>query len=105
MTQDRMPPMGPLAPLVDRMRELARDELPEPRACRVRLWDDGTVDIAIYHNAGADGQTRLSYESATGEILLERTSGQNRSVESSGSTDSDIDVRVIDTVEPPYAER
>ena len=44
-----IPPMAPLASLVDRMRDLASEELPEPRTCKIRLWDDGTFGIVIYH--------------------------------------------------------
>lgn len=48
MTDDEIPPMGPLVPLIDQMREITREGLPEPRPYRVKLWDDGTSDSRVY---------------------------------------------------------
>lgn len=71
MESDGIPPMEPLAPIVDRMRELAQDELPSPRTGMIRLWDDDTFDIVIYHSMGDDERQVLRYERTTGEILWE----------------------------------
>lgn len=46
--------MESLAPIVDRMRELAQNEPPAPRFCITRLRDDGTFDVVIYHYMGDD---------------------------------------------------
>jgi hypothetical protein len=48
MESNELPPMEPLAPIIDRMRELATEELPASRSCRVELWEDGTFDITIF---------------------------------------------------------
>lgn len=47
--------MGPLAPIADQMRDLAQEGLPAPRTCKVRLWDDDTADVELYHSMG-DGE-------------------------------------------------
>lgn len=52
MDAPEIPPMKPLAPLVDRMRALAQTELPSPRTGRVELWNDGTFGVVLYHSMG-----------------------------------------------------
>ena len=111
MYSNKMPPMKPLAPLVDRMRTLARTELPSPRAGRVRLWDDGTFSIAFYHLMGQDERQQLYYVRSTSEIVWVHQQGARWREESltGGETVTepeydDTDVRVIETVTPPYTE-
>lgn len=103
--------MEPLAPIIDQMRELAQEELPEPRACRIRLWDDGTFDADIYHLGPKDSSQCVRYERTTGEILWEHRKGAGtKEIPLSGGetiiepTLEDCDVRVLTTVDPPYRE-
>ncbi len=103
-------PMESLAPLVDRMRALAAEELPSPRACKIELWDDGTYDIILYHSMGKDERQQLRYERTTGEILWEHFQGAQWESESFSGGETlyeaaydAVDVRVVDTVEPPYS--
>jgi hypothetical protein len=110
MQSEDIPPMAPLAPIVDRMRELARDELPSPRTCTIRLCDDDTFDIVIYHSMGDDERQALRYERTTGEIIWEHMQGADWEAQSlSGnetvyeSTFETAEVRVLATVEPPYS--
>lgn len=67
--------MEPLAPLVDRMRALATEELPAPRTCKIRLWDDGTFDVVIYHGSGFD--TSVRQESSSGNMSAALAGCQN----------------------------
>jgi hypothetical protein len=60
--------MAPLAPLIDRMRDLAIEGLPGQRTCKIRLWDDGTFDVVIYHGLGNDEMEYVSYDITTGEV-------------------------------------
>ncbi len=101
--------MGQLAPLIDHMREIAREELPAPRSCRVKLWDDGTFDITIYHSMGNDEREWITYERSTSEILylyVDGTGWKTESFAGEGTlhtpTYDETEVRVITTVEPPY---
>ena len=101
--------MKPLAPIIDRMRDIARDELPFPQTCRVRLWDDGTFDAYIYHSSPSDEGQAIRYERTTGEIIWERTEspGWKTTQFSDGETlyeptADEREIRVITTVEPPY---
>jgi|AntDeeMetagen134_2_1112570.scaffolds.fasta_scaffold13986_1 hypothetical protein len=109
MQSTELPLMASLAPLVDRMRQLAQEELPSPRSCKVESWDDGTFDIVIYHSLGFDARQQLRYERTTGEILWEHLQGARHESESMGRNETlhkpaydNVDVRVVDTVEPPY---
>jgi len=109
MYTDGIPPMAPLAPLVDRMRDLALEELPGPRTCKIRLWDDGTFDVVIYHGMGDDERQWLRYERTTGEILWEYVRGARMKSESLTGNETihepvyeESEVRVVATVEPPY---
>ena len=108
MTTNEIPPMGPLAPLIDQMREIAREELPEPRSCRVQLWDDGTFDINIYHSKGSDKREWITYERSTSEIVYLSVDGTGWETESFATetlhtpTYDESEARVITTVEPPY---
>lgn len=104
--------MEPLAPIVDRMREVARDELPFPQTGHVTLWDDGTFRADIYHSAGRSAYESIRYDRRTSEIYLERISGVERSTTyfTGGETlyepiPQEHTVRVIETVEPPYHNR
>lgn len=101
--------MEPLAPIVDEMRELARETLPAPRTCKIRLWDDDTFDVEIYHVAGDDERQSLRYERTTGEVCWEHARGVRwRSEPMSGGETvhepvvEESDVRVLTTLEPPY---
>lgn len=101
--------MEPLAPIIDQMRELAREELPSPRTCKVRLWDDDSFDVVIYHSRDNDERQLIRYERTTSEIIWERVRGARWEAEdlTGGETiyEPDFDkreVRVITTVEPPY---
>jgi len=110
MQSNELPPMEPLAPIVDRMRELAAEELPASRSCRVELWEDGTFDIRIFHSMPGDDWQQLTYERTTGEILWEHFRGAQQETESFSEGETlhttsyeEVDVRVVDTVEPPYS--
>lgn len=101
--------MEPLAPIVDQMREIAQEELPAPRTCRIKLWDDGTFDAYIFHSGPDDERQRIKYERTTSEIIWEYSKGARwESQELSGGetlhmpVHDELDVRVITTVEPPY---
>ena len=103
--------MKPLAPLVDRMRILTRTELPSPRAGKVRLWDDGTFSVEFYHSMGSNERQHLRYVRSTGEIVWAHYQGARWREESLTGDETvmepeydDVDVQVIETVTPPYAE-
>ena len=103
--------MAPLAPIVDRMRQMATDELPSRRSCKIRLYDDGDFEIIIYHSLGSDERQQLRYERTTGEILWEHFEGARYESESVGSNETlhkpvydSCEIRVVDTVEPPYKQ-
>lgn len=109
MTQTGIPPMEPLAPIVDQMRDLAREEIPAPRTCKVHLWDDGTVDVKIYHGMGDDEFQVVRYERWTSEIVWEHLRGHKwRTTTFAGGETlqerefEERDLRVLTTVEPPY---
>lgn len=101
--------MEPLAPIVDQMREIAIEELPSPRSCRVMMWDDGTFDTLIYHSGADDEAECIRYERTTSEILWERNKGARGRREEFSNGESlrtptydEAEVRVITTIEPPY---
>lgn len=109
MNTDGIPPMAPLAPLVDRMRDLATEEFPAPRTCKIRLWDDGTYDVVIYHGMGDDERQWLRYERTTGEVLWEYVRGVRTNKESLTGNETihepvyeESEAQVVATVEPPY---
>lgn len=111
MNESRMPPMAPLAPIVDQMQHLAVEHLPAPRTCKVNLWDDGTIRVMIYHSSGLDERQVIRYERTTGEITWEQAkdAGWETTELSGGETIKEprIDkqeIRVLTTVEPPYRE-
>ena len=104
-----IPPLKPLAPIVDQMRIIADDELPSPQTCRVQLFDDGTFRVSIFHSMGHDETQAIIYDRATSEIYWEHSKGsRTHSTRLTGgetlieSSPEERDVRVIATVEPPY---
>lgn len=64
-----MPAMEPLAPIIDQIREIARDEIPSPRAMKIALWDDGDYDIHVYHSRGSDERIQVLYDNESGAVL------------------------------------
>ena len=107
MQFDDLPPMGSLAPIVDEMRDLADEELPEPRTGEIKLWDDGTVSVVIWNRSG-DERRQLRYERTTGEILWEYMKGADTEWTSVGNgeailepTFEELEVRAVATVGPP----
>lgn len=108
MTEIDIPPMEPLAPIVDRMREIAHEEIPSPRTCRVKLWDDGTFRAYIYNKSGDEYQG-INYERTTGEVVrIRMKQGDYETATFAGGetlytpTYDEYEVRTITTVEPPY---
>lgn len=108
---DEIPPMEPLAPIIDQMREIAADELPDPQTCRIRLWDDGTFDAYIFHSMAGDESQVVRYDRTTSEILLEHHKGAGtKEIPLSGGetiiepTFEESTIRVITNVEPPYKD-
>ena len=67
-TNTTMQRMTPLASLIDRLQEIAREELPAPRTCHIDLWDDGDYDVVIYHSHGNHELEYVSYDVTTGEV-------------------------------------
>jgi len=61
--------MTPLASIVDQLQDIAREELPAPRTCRVELWDDGDYNIVIYLSQGEDAGQVISYDVTTGDVV------------------------------------
>lgn len=103
--------MEPLAPIIDQLREIAENEIPAPRTCRIRLWDDGTFDAHVYHAMGDNERQVVRYERTTSEIVWEHRNGARwqETPLSGGETIiepafDDCTVRVIESVEPPYAD-
>lgn len=103
--------MEPLAPIIDQMRAIAEEELPAPRTCRIKLWDDGTFDAYIFHAMPGDERQVVRYDRTTSEILWEHITGAGtREIELTGGetiiepTVEERTVKVITTVDPPYNE-
>lgn len=101
--------MEPLAPTIDQMRELAREEIPAPRTCRIRIWNDGTFALVIYHSMRDSERQAVRYERTTGEIVWEHVKGASWEAQSlSGGetvhepTCDKREVRVLARGEPPY---
>lgn len=61
--------MTPIAPLIDQLQDIARDEIPAPRTCSVKLWDDGDYHIVICHKHAPDEQEGVYYDVETGEVV------------------------------------
>jgi len=103
--------MEPLAPIIDQMRDLAKEEVPAPRTCQVRLWDDGTVSAYLFHSVNDDETKLIRYERTTGEIVWEHHTGARwEKIPLSGYESivkpafDESTVRVLTTVEPPYQD-
>lgn len=60
-----------LAPLVDRVRELAVEELPAPRTLDLQCWDDGDFSVRVYHTH-PDGRETVSYRQGEGHVVHRR---------------------------------
>lgn len=108
MTTGGIRSIEPLVPIIEQMRVIARDELPTPRSCKIRLWDDATFDVRFYHSSGDDVEI-LSFERTTGEIVWELKEGAHmEKIELTGNETIHEPravgrgVRVVASVEPPY---
>lgn len=64
--------MEALAPLVDEVRAIARRELPDPRTFEMRIWDDGTYDVYVYHVRGERDREQVVYDPETGVVQWQR---------------------------------
>lgn len=76
MTESNMPSMETLAPLVDNLQAIAREEIPAPRTGLIRLYDDYTYRITIKHRHG-DHREGIVYDRVTGEVYWRDTAGQS----------------------------
>jgi len=112
MSTEGIPRIEPLAPVLDRVREIAQEELPPPRACKIQLWDDGDYDIWIYHKYDADEREQVVYDCETGEVrwqYLKNPSTKSKFVSEVVGTEHQItyeqhDERVVTTIEPPRSK-
>jgi len=100
--------MEPLAPLVDQLIEIAEAEIPAPRTCYVRLFDDMTYRIIVEHRYG-DGKEAIVYDRNTGEVYWRDTAGA-RTMRAPRLDRGETAVvpyftkdaeRVVTTIEPP----
>lgn len=74
-TNTDMQRMTSIAPLINQFQDIAREEVPAPRTCLVRLWDDDDYDIIIYHNHGPDEREGIWYDVETGEVVWKYRKG------------------------------
>lgn len=109
MTDNDIPPMKPLAPIIDQIREIAQGELPAPRAARIYLWDNGNYEIQFYHSMGKDAGQLIEYDNETGAVLWKYREGvtiESTFVsEKAGTVHEPVydvsEERQITTIEPP----
>lgn len=109
-TDTTMPSMRTLAPLVNQLQAIARAELPAPRTCRVRLYDDHTYRITIEHHH-PDSTEAIVYDRVTGAVSRRDTAGARQLVlhdpafhDTVITTAFAADAEdVITTIEPPLA--
>jgi hypothetical protein len=73
--------MSELAPLIDRVRELAAAEVPAPRTLDLTCWEDGDFSLRVYHTH-PDGRETVRYRQGMGEVqwrrVHERAAGLER---------------------------
>jgi hypothetical protein len=100
--------METLAQIVDQLNEIAEAEIPAPRTCRIRLYDDMTYRITIEHHYG-DNTEAIVYDRNTGDVFWRDTVGAREfrflQREAGGiackpyfTEDAE---RVVTTIEPP----
>lgn len=106
---DGIPPMKPFAAIIDQMLVIAQEEIPAPRTCRVRLYDDSTFRASVSHSMGTDERQAIIYDRTTSEIFWEHIkSARTKTTPLSGgetiheSVRDDQEMRVIAQVNPPY---
>lgn len=104
--------MTPLASLTDQLQDIAREELPAPRSCVAKLWDDGDYQLRIYHSHGNDEGQAIDYDVDTGDVRWKyRKNGEWVVDEEKNSEDvkgtpyirefEESETRTITTIEPP----
>lgn len=69
MTNNELPSIESLAPLVDCLQEIAHDKLPCPRTLEVRMWEDGDCLIRIFHKVRGDERQQIVYDGEKGRAV------------------------------------
>lgn len=106
---DRMPRMTMLAPVVDRLQELADEHVPRPHTFEIVLWDDGDYRLTIWHAHGQDIREQLVYDTDTGGVNWQRTENpfwEKVAETADGPTEyvseyEEFEEREIATINPP----
>ena len=104
--------MTPLASIIDQLQNIARQELPTPRSCVVKLWDDGDYLIRIYHSHVDDKAQAIEYDVETGDVLWKYRKGGEWVVDEEKNSEDvqgtpwiqefeESETRTITTIEPP----
>lgn len=100
--------MEPLAPIIDRMRDIAQYELPSGQTGHIKLYDDGTCRAGISHKTD-NGRKAIRYERTTSEIIWEHLRGAHwETTELTGGETihapayDSHSVRTIAIIDPPY---
>lgn len=110
MTDNEIPPMVPIAPIVDQMREIAQEELPAPRSARIHLWDNGNYEIQFYHSMGKDAGQLVEYDPDNGAVTWMYREGVTMESTFVSETEETVHepvydvekVRQIMSIEPPH---
>lgn len=109
MTENGIPPIGPIAPIADQIREIAQQELSEPRTMHLKLWNDGDYDIYVFHSMGKEEREQIVYDNEIGAVSYQYRKGVSFetvfvSEEAGSYTKPVYDVskeRQITTIAPP----
>lgn len=72
--------LSELAPLVERVRELAVEAVPAPRTLDLKCWEDGDFSLRVYHTH-PDGRETVLYRQGMGEVRWRRVRERQTGVE------------------------
>lgn len=101
--------MTALAPIVDRLQELAHEHVPRPRTCDVTVWEDGDYRLMIWHGSGHTEREGLIYDNDDGVVYWRRAKNPywkkisrvaDRSTECISAVE-EMEEREVTSIEPP----
>lgn len=109
MTENEIPPIQPLAPIADKIREIAQEELGTPQTMHLKLYDDGDYYIYVFHSMGEEEREQIVYDHETGAVSYQYRKGVSFetvfvSEEAGSYTEPVYDVseeRQLTTIVPP----
>jgi hypothetical protein len=81
MSNREIPAIEPVAPIIDRLVEVAHEEIEAPRTLDINAYEDGDIHIRVFHSLGPTSGEQIIYDPNTDEVRRQYWRGRRQVVD------------------------